>query len=722
MTTSAGTTRSNQDIRSGWADSYAHWRYRLVPDHIVGEILSKNWIDNAIPVLTLVISLIAFSSLIPNMLSLSSVSDISHTSGEYLLVGLGMTIVVLAGGIDLSIGSIFALSNLLVLACGGFLGLPLWLSILIAIASGGIIGAVNGLLIGFLRLRAFLTTLVTMIVVRGIVDTLQLRYSTELSSFEIGSATWDFVAFYTFKGMSISFIVALFLTVLAHLFLTRLRLGWHILAVGGSRRAAFNAGIDVRRTVFITYVLSGMLAALAGVFYAARLSSLGSDTGVGLEIAIITAVVLGGTALGGGRGSVFKTLLGVIIVVVITNSLVRLGLRSGASPLVLGLMLLTAVAIDVRWLKNRHKAAQKSYVAPVFFALPAMQSCAPGTASPYAINTALGAAEPIGLGDVDAPEDVVLDRDDNLYCGSRDGDVLRFFPPDYKRYEVFAHIGGSVLGLAIDRAGNLLACVGGMGLYQISPDREITKLSDETNRSLLSVIDDSRLRLADDLDIAPDGKVYFSEATIRYDMHDWIVDALEGRGNGRIIRYDPSDGSSRTIIRNLQFPNGICMAMDGESFLFAETWGCRISRHWFAGPRKGKTECVIPDLPGYPDNINLASDGNFWCGMIGMRTPAFDLAQRMPGFRRRMVMRIARDEWLYPNMNTGGVIKFNLQGEVLGSLWDQEGERHPQVTSMREHKGYLYLGGIFNNRIGRIHLPDADPEWTGPTTYWGEKS
>lgn len=710
----------HRTTQNRWADVYAHWRYRLVPDHVVGEILSKNWIDNAIPVLTLAISLIAFSALIPNMLSLSSVSDISHTSGEYLLVGLGMTIVVLAGGIDLSIGSVFALGNLVVLACGGFLGLPLWLAILIAIFSGGLVGALNGFLVGYLRLRAFLSTLVTMIVVRGLVDTLQLRYSQQLTSFEIGSATWDFIAFRTISGLSVSFVTALILTILAHMLLTRLRLGWHILAVGGSRRAAFNAGIDVRRTVFVTYVLSGILAASAGVFYAARLSSLGSDTGVGLEIGIITAVVLGGTALGGGRGSVFKTLLGVIIVVLITNSLVRLGLRSGASPLVLGVMLLTAVAIDVRWLKNRHKAAEKSYVAPVYFALPAMQSCEPGTASPYAINTVLERSQPIGLGEVDAPEDVILDRDDHLYCGSRDGDVLRFFAPDYTRHEIFAHIGGSVLGLAFDRAGNLLVCVGGMGLYRISPDREVTKLSDETNRSLLSIIDDSRLRLADDLDIAPDGCVYFSEATIRYDMHDWIVDALEGRGNGRIIRYDPRDGSSRTIIRNLQFPNGICMAMDGQSFLFAETWGCRISRYWFAGPREGQVECVIADLPGYPDNINLASDGTFWCGMIGMRTPAFDLAQRMPGFRKRMVMRIARDEWLYPNMNTGGVIKFDLQGRVLGSLWDQAGDRHPQVTSMREHKGYLYLGGIFNNRIGRIHLPDADPEWTGPQAYWGD--
>ena len=339
--------------------------------------------------------------------------------------------------------------------------------------------------------------------------------------------------------------------------------------------------------------------------------------------------------------------------------------------------------------------------------------------SPYAVNEALSVAEPIGLGEVDGPEDVILDRDGHLYCGSRDGDIIRFFGPDHVRREVFVHIGGQTLGLAFDRDGNLLTCVGGMGLYKVTPDRQVIKLSDETNRSLLSIVDDSRMRLADDLDIAADGRVFFSEATIRYEMHDWIVDALEGRRNGRIICYDPKDGSSRTIIPKLQFPNGICMVADGESFLFAETWACRISRYWFSGAKAGKLEIVIADLPGYPDNINRASDGTFWCGIIGMRAPAFDLAQRMPAFRRRMVMRIARDEWLYPNMNTGGVIKFDLAGTIVSSLWDFGGDKHPQVTSMREHRGYLYLGGIFNNRIGKYRIPGADPHWTAADSYWG---
>ena len=705
------------------SDLFVRWRYRLVPYHIIGEILSKSWIDSAIPFLMLVISLAVFQALTPGLLSFVNLSDLSHTAGEYLLMALGLTVVVMAGGIDLSVGSVFALANLVVQGLAGYLGWPIGLAIAATIAVGALVGLVNGILVGYLRLRAFLTTLVTLIVVRALVDGLLLATSKQLGSVDLDTPFWDYLANGQVFGVSATFLVAVVIAVAIHIYLTRLRPGWHVLAVGGSRRAAFNAGVDVKRTICLTYVASGALSAAAGVFYAARLASLGSETGSGLEITILTTVVLGGTSLGGGRGSVFKTFLGVVMVILITNALLRLPhAPTGVSPLALGLILLLAVAIDVRWTKNRRKLLARNYVAPTYFALPPLPSAQRDSGTPYAINDALSQAESIGRGEIDAPEDVIFDVADNLYTGNRDGDVVRFFAPDYKRWEIFAHIGGQPLGLAFDKQGNLLTCVGNMGLYMVSKQGKVTKLADETNRTFLSIIDDSRLRLADDLDIAPNGKVYFSEATTRYELADWMVDALEGRGNGRLICYDPGTGRSRTVLRNLQFPNGICMTGDGQSLLFAETWGCRVSRFYFDGPKKGQVEVVIPDLPGYPDNINRSSDGHFWLAMIGMRTPVFDLAQKMPDFRARMAMQIARDQWVFPNLNTGGVNKFDLQGRILTSLWDSAGLNHPQVTSMREHRGWLYLGGIFNNRIGRIHLPDADPDWTSSAAYWGARS
>ena len=701
------------------SETIAHWRYRAVPDHLLGEILTKRWIDNAIPLLFLLAVAIVFGSAIPDFFGPANLANLMRQWGEFSLLVLALTIVMVAGGIDLSVGSTFALGNIVAL---GLLNVAEWPVAAVAaatLASGAAVGLVNGFLVGFLRLRAFLTTLVTLIIVRAIVDILLLNYSVLIAAVNVDSDTWYLLGEGSILQIPFSVVVAAVVALIIHLVLTRTRAGWHVLATGGSRRSAHNVGISVRRVICMTYIVSGTLSALAGLLFASRLGGAGADPGIGLEIAALTAAVLGGNSLGGGRGSAAKAIIGSITVMIMVNGLVRLGVSSGANSLLLGLVLIAAVAIDVRWLKNRHKVLSKVYVSPTYAALPP----APATegSSPYALNDRLRPVEAIGLDAIDGPEDVILDDDDNIYAGNRTGDIVRFFAPNYSHQEVYVHIGGRPLGMAFARDGSLICCVGGMGLYRVAKDRTVEKLTDETNRSWFSIIDDSRLRLADDLDVAPDGRVFFSEATIRYEMHDWPVDCLESRGNGRIICFDPNKGTTRTVLRNLVFPNGICMTLDGQSFMFAETWGCRVSRYYFDGPKAGRVEPVIPDLPGYPDNINRASDGTYWLALVGMRTPSLDLAMRMPGFRKRMARRTAPDEWLYPNINSGCIVRFDERGRILESLWDLGGENHPMITSMREHRGHLYIGGIFNNRIGRLKLAEADAEWTGCRSYWGAR-
>ena len=705
------------------SEFYDRWRSRLFPDHVIGEVLSKNWIDNAIPFLFLIITMVTFGAILPNFLSVGGLSDQARELGEILFVVLGMTIVMLAGGIDLSVGSTFALSNFVMLAAFNWQHWPVGVAICLALLSGAVVGLVNGILVGYLRLRAFLTTLVTLIIVRAIDDTLVLKYSVAVGVLNDSSETWNFISDGNIYGVPPVFIVAMLLAIAGHIFLTRLRPGWHILAVGGSRRSAHNAGLSVRRTVAMTYVMSGIAAAAGGVFYASRLASAGASTGVGLEVTALTAAVLGGNSLGGGRGSVAKALLGAVIVLIINNSLVRMGLKSGAGSLVLGIVLLVAVGIDVRWLKNRLKVLSAVYVSPSYFKMLPCPSTAEGSDSVYALNDKLRDVELIGLGEIDGAEDPLLDEDDNLYFGNRKGDIIRYFGPDHKKSEIYAHIGGTPLGMAFDRQGNLTTCVAGMGLYQVRKDtREVIKLTDETNRSWFSIIDDSRMRLADDLDIAPDGRIFFSEATVRFDQHEWMVDALEARGNGRIICYDPRDKSTRTVIPNIRFPNGVCLAHDARSIYYGTTWGCTVERFWIEGPKAGTVETVIANLPGYADNINRSSDGHYWLAIVGMRTPAFDLALRKPGFRRRMVSRVAQDEWLFPQMNVGNVIKFTDKGDVIDCLWDKRGVNHPMLTSCNEHKGYLYLGGVYNNRVGKYKIPGADPNFTNQRSYWGAKA
>ena len=695
-------------------------RYRYWPDHLLGEILSKRWTETAIPVIVLAIVALAFSQAIPGFLSIASLGDTARQAAEIGFVVLGMALVIIVGGIDLSVGSMFALTNFCALMLMHVLKWPVVAAIAGTLVCGALLGAINGFLIGYLRLRAFLTTLITLIIFRSAYEMLSLQYSTAIAGNLPDSEVWDFIGNGTFLHLPTVAWVYAAVAIAGHILLTRLRVGWHILAIGGSRRSAYNSGIAVRRTVALCYVASGVLTAIGGCFFASRLATAGADIGVGMEVLVLTAAVLGGISLGGGRGSVTKALVGTLIVLLIINGLTTLSLHGGYNRMVLAGILLLAAVIDIRWLKNRHRIVNKVYVSPTYHGMPPLPSTAADSGTAWALNDRLRPATPIGLGRIEGPEDVILDRHDNLYAGSRHGDIIRFLAPDYERMEVFAHIGGTPLGMAFDRNDNLYVCIGGMGLYRVTPDRKVEKATDETNRSYSSINDDSRLRLADDLDITDDGRIFFSEATVRFEMHEWATDGLEARGNGRIICFDTNTGKTHTVIRDLKFPNGVCIASDGQSFLFAETWGCSVKRHWFDGPKKGKTEIVLENLPGFPDNINNSSDGNYWMSLVGMRCPALDLAWKMPGFRKRMAKRVARDEWLFPNINTGCVLKFNEKGEVLETMWDLGGQNHPMITSMREHRGYLYLGGIMNNRVGRLKLDGADPDFIQYDRRWGK--
>ncbi|GEP60026.1 ABC transporter permease [Reyranella soli] len=695
-------------------------RYRFWPDHLLGEILSKRWTETAIPVIVLLIVAVAFTRAIPGFLSPASLADTARQAAEIGFVVLGMALVIVVGGIDLSVGSIFALTDFCALFCLDVLELPVPAVVVITIAFGALLGAVNGFLIGYLRLRAFITTLITLIIYRSAYDLLLFDYSNTIAAAFPDTPLWNFMGGGDILGVPSVAVLYGIVAIFGHVFMTRLRPGWHITAIGGSRRSAYNSGIPVRATIARCYAASGALTAVGALFFAARLGTVGGDVGVGLEVTVLTAAVLGGISLGGGRGSVARALVGTLIVLLITNGLTTLSVRGGVNRMVLAGILLVAATIDIRWLKNRNRIIAKVYVSPTFHEMPRLQPVGVGSNVPFVQNDRLSGVSLIGLGRIEAPEDVILDRHDNLYAGSRHGDIIRFFPPDYEKMEVYAHIGGQPLGMAFDRSDNLYVCIGGMGLYRITPDRKVEKATDETNRSLRSVNDDSRLRLADDLDIADDGRIFFSEATVRYEMHEWPVDGLEARGNGRIVCYDPRNGTTRTVLRGLKFPNGICVERGSQSILFAETWGCCVKRYWFDGPKTGQVEMVMENLPGFPDNINLASDGNYWLAMVGMRSPALDLAWRMPGFRRRMAKRVPIDEWLFPNINTGCVLRFNSKGEVLETYWDLAGVNHPMITSMREHKGYLYLGGIQNNRIGRLKLDGADPGFVQYDRRWGK--
>jgi ribose transport system permease protein len=694
-------------------------RYRYFPEHQIGELLLKPWIDTAIPAALLLFAFATFGVLVPDFFTAGNLSDTARQLGEIGFLTLGLMVVILSGGIDLSVGAIYGLANFAAIAALRGFHLPVMAALLVALVVGGAIGLVNGVLVGILKMRAFLSTLAMLIIGRSVQEMLALHYGASLLTDPGDLDLWYWFGDGSIFGVPVSLAMLLLAGASTHLLLTRMSLGWRIQAVGGSRRSAYNIGLEVSTTIAFCYFFSGLCAGMAGFLYSARVANPGAVVGVGLEIVVLTAAILGGNSLGGGRGSASKAVLGSLIVILIINSLVAMGLRSGATNFVLGLALLCAVLIDVHWAKNKHKLLARVYVSPTYFDPLPLPSIRPDDQTAFAINHLPSNAAPIGLDKLDGPEDVIFDSKDYLYTVSRAGDIVRFSPPDYLEPEIFAHIGGQTLGIAMDANDTIHVCVSGMGLYAVDRDRTVKKLSDQVPRSLFSIRDDSRVRFARDLDIAPDGRVFFSEATARFDIHDWAADSLEMRGNGRLLVYDPRTGKTEVALRDLIFPNGVCVEANGLSVLVAETWPCWVSRYWFDGPRKGHFERVIENLPGFAGNINRSSDGNYWLALLGVRTPLHDLAMQMPGFRKRMAQRVAYDEWLYPNFNAGLLVKVSESGEILDCLWDGEGQRHTTLTSMCEHRGYLYLGGIFNNRIGRIRLPGANPNWTMNQSYWG---
>src|SRR4051812_7526238 len=162
------------------SERWQAWRYNVVPDHIVGELLTKRWADNAIPFLALVVTVATFGTAISGFFKLTSLQDSTRQLGEFSLVVTGMTVVMLGGGIDLSVGSIFALSTFAAVFMFFILEQPVWVALIASVVTGLACGAINGYLVGYLRLRAFLTTLVTFILWRALFDILVTSYAADV--------------------------------------------------------------------------------------------------------------------------------------------------------------------------------------------------------------------------------------------------------------------------------------------------------------------------------------------------------------------------------------------------------------------------------------------------------------------------------------------------------------------------------------------------------------
>jgi ribose transport system permease protein len=315
-----------------------------------------HWWDR-VGILVVLVALVALMAAVaPNFASVDNLLNIARSISINAILAAGLTFVILTAGIDLSVGSIVAVSGV-VGVLTAMSDVPSPVAVLIGVLAGAVAGLINGLLIAYLSLAAFIVTLGTMTFLRGAAYTMtdgQPIVSNTLNFRDIGNG---YVA-----GIPVPVVVMAVVYLLSWFILERTRYGRHIYAVGGNAEAARLAGVNVKRVITSVYVLGGACAGLAGVIFAARVVSAQPTAGTGYELDAIAAVVLGGTSLMGGRGRIYGTLIGSVILGVLSTGLILMNVQFFTQLLIKGLVIILAVAIDS--LKQRPLRRRRKVAAP----------------------------------------------------------------------------------------------------------------------------------------------------------------------------------------------------------------------------------------------------------------------------------------------------------------------------------------------------------------------
>ncbi|MEU4343890.1 SMP-30/gluconolactonase/LRE family protein [Nocardia sp. NPDC023852] len=291
------------------------------------------------------------------------------------------------------------------------------------------------------------------------------------------------------------------------------------------------------------------------------------------------------------------------------------------------------------------------------------------------------------------PEDVVLSPDGRLIAGTENGAILSIDPATGDVREL-ANTGGRPLGLHADGDDRILICDFELGLLELTPDGKLTVLVDE--------IDSERLRFASNVVRDTDGTIYFSSSSRRYSLDEYMGDILEHSGTGRLFRRDLA-GKVETLIDDLQFANGVVLAPDRSCVVVAETGGYRVTRYWLTGPEAGTCDRLIENLPGFPDNMGLGSDGLIWIALPSPRNPLLDRLLPLPGILRRIVWTLP--EWMQPKpAKTVWVMAVDFEGKVVHDL-QIEGTDYSMVTGVVEQDGVLYLGSLIESAVAVSRVP-----------------
>jgi ribose transport system permease protein len=297
----------------------------------------------------LVLMVVLFSSLSEYFFSSETFVTIANEIPAIAVMAVGMTFVLIIGGIDLSVGSVMALSA----AVAGIAMVqwhwPIYLAVLVAMVVGAFAGLLNGAISVTWRLPSFIVTLGMLEVARG-----GAYIATNSRTQYIGSAV-EWLSAPILGGVSPAFVIAIVIVIVAQLVLTRSVFGRHMIGIGTNEEAMRLAGVDPRPIKIAVYSLLGALAGLAGIFQSSRLEAADPNTGIGAELVVIAAVVIGGTSLMGGRGSVVSTFFGVLVISVLEAGLAQVGATEPTKRIITGCVIIGAVILDMYRERSRSR-------------------------------------------------------------------------------------------------------------------------------------------------------------------------------------------------------------------------------------------------------------------------------------------------------------------------------------------------------------------------------
>lgn len=291
-----------------------------------------------------VFALLAISS--EYFLTLNNLLNVGRQSAVLAIVGLGAALVIISGNIDLSVGSVVGLSAVVAGMVTAVAGSPLF-GLICALCVGLAVGGANAVLVNYVQINSFIATLGMLSIVRGIALLLTGGIPVPLAGWIVnlgGGRLWS---------IPISVILLAVLALLFHLFLTRIRYGRNVFAVGDNAEAANLAGIDVRRVRAMTFIIGGVMASLGGVILAGVLRTANPNLGRGYELDVIAAVILGGAALAGGRGSIVGVVIGALLIGIIRNGFVLLQISGYWQVVTIGVVVILAVALErLPWIRR----------------------------------------------------------------------------------------------------------------------------------------------------------------------------------------------------------------------------------------------------------------------------------------------------------------------------------------------------------------------------------